>query len=308
MDTYIGDIIDSQRNDTRNGDTEAIATDEFVRFNNAAQRYLFGRITLTYNYAFEKVGDAITTTANEDTYSIDDNLAFGTRITTVWYRPNGIANSEYRLRPTPNRPDRLIQGTRPRYYRRRKGQIILEPAPDNANDTIVPVYERALDTLDIRRARINGTPSSTDITIDAPTAAEAAYFVENTYLCVSDAFGTPLLYNGIISSYSSNVITLTDNVSNYLQTGVALADLDNAYITLGKYTTTHSELPNEAEDYFVEWVNRKLHNIDSSEQFAETDQILTELRDTIVASYYIPDKDVKDFPVSDFDLLIPGYE
>lgn len=307
MDRYIGDIISDQRLDTRNDDTSAISNSDFVRFNQQAQDRLYGLISLAYSYAFEYTAD-INIAANTDAYTVDDNVAFGMRINAVYYSPDGTTSSLRRLRPTPNRPDVLRQGTRPRFYRRRRNQIVLEPIPTQAIGSIRVHYERALDRLALRVARVNGTPSGATITVDNEDSDLTGNLTADEYICICDAYGTPMLYNGIISDFSSPTLTLTADVEDYLETGYTLADLDNGYITVGKYTTTHSSLPNEAEGFFIEWVNRKLHNLDSSEQFDETDRLLAEIRDTIVASYELPDKDVKSFPISDFDLLILEYD
>lgn len=307
MDRYIGDIISDQRLDTRNGDASAIAAADFVRINQQAQDRLYGLISLAHSYAFEYTED-VSIVANQAEYTITDNLAFGTRITQVHYSPDGTTSAFRRLRPTPNRPDVLRSGTRPLFYRRRRNQVVLEPIPDTAQGTLRIVYERPPDRLALRVGQVDGTPSGTDISMDNIDTTEDDNLVTDAYVCISDAYGTPLLYNGIISSWSSPTITLTGNVSDYLESGVALADLDNAWVTVGKWTSTHSSLPNEAEGFLIEWVNRKLHNMDSSEQFDDTDDLLAEIRDTIVASYELPDKEVKPFPISDFDLLIPEYD
>lgn len=313
MQKYIGDIITQQRHDTRNTDVEAHSNDVLLNYNQYAQNRLYGSISLLYNYAFEESQD-VAIVANQSSYEVTDNLAFDSRITSVWYSPDGSEAAFRPLRPTPNRPDRLTTGPRPIFYRRRKNKILIEPTPIVAQGTLRIIYERALDRLALRRGRVNGTPSGTDIDLThssgAPTTDDEALFTENTYVCISDPFGTPLLYNGVISSYNAatDVITLAANVSTYLVSGVTLADLANAYITLGKYSTTHSKLPDEAEGYFIEWVNRKLHAVDSSVQFADTDEMLKEIESTIVQSYRRPDKDVKPFPTVDFDLLITEYD
>lgn len=313
MDKYIGAIITAERHDTRNRDTEAHSDANFLRYNQYAQDRLYGLITLSYNWAFEETIEAAPV-ANEAEYVINDNLAFGTRITNVEYSPNN--DGKYSpIQITPNRYRTLVNSGKPLYYRRRHGRIVIEPTPTTTQGMFRFTYERALDTLALRVGRVNGAPSGTTIdlthsTYGSPTAADEALFVADTYVCISDADGVPMLYNGKISSYNeaTDVITLTANVSDYLVGSYTLADLANGYMTLGKYTTTHSKLPNEAEAFFVEWVNRSLHAIDSSTQFDTSDKMLKELKDTIVASFKFPDKARKSFPIEDFAMLLPGYD
>jgi hypothetical protein len=192
---------------------------------------------------------------------------------------------------------------------------VLDPIPDLSQGVIKVTYERALDRLALRSAQVNGAPSGTTIDLThaafgAPSAADEALLVANQYVCIHDYYGTPMLYNGVIASYNAptDAITLAADVDTYLVNGYTLADLENGYLTIGKYTTTHSKLPNEAEPYFVEWVNRKLHAVESSTQFDDTDEILRELRNNVVAAFRMPDKARKSMPVSNWDILIPGYE
>lgn len=312
MDKYIGDIITEQREDTRNTDVEAIADSRFLRYNQYAQDKIFSYVSLSYSWAFEKT-ILVDPVIDQEEYTINDNLAFGTRINNVEYSINNDANF-LPLSVTPDRYTQLLDAGRPRFYKRRQGSVLIEPIPKTTQGKFRFTYERALDKLALRVGRINGAPSSTTINLnytgEEPTTANEALFVENTYVCISDAFGTPLLYNGIISSYDAgtNVLTLTADVEDYLVTGKTLADLADAYVTLGKYTCTHSSLPNEAENYFIEWVCRKLYNVDDSNQFKNTDQLLKEIMDAIIASFKFSDKARKSFPVHDFDAMIYDYD
>jgi hypothetical protein len=313
MDKYIGDIILAERHDTRNRDTDAHSDEQFLRYNQYAQDRIYALITLSHNWVFEET-ILITPVVGEDTYEINDNLAFGTRITNVEYSLNGT-DRFYPLEVTPNRYRTLATAGRPIYYRRRHGKIVVEPTPDNTNGVFRVTYERSLDTLALRAGRVNGTPSGTTIdlthsTYGAPTTENEALLVEDAYICISDSYGNPLLYNGVISSYNAgtDVITLAANVSSYLTEGTVLADLADGYLTIGKYTTTHSKLPNEAEAFLVEYVNRKLHNVDSSEQFEAANVLLREVTEAIVASFKFPDKARKRFPIEDSQMLIPEYD
>lgn len=313
MDKYIGDIITEQREDTRNTDLESIPESRLLRYNQYAQDRLYGLVTLSFNWAFE-TSTLINLEAGKEEYTVNDNLAFGMRISNVEYSPQ--ANDKFYPIPiTPDRYTQLITSGRPRFYKRRHGSILIEPIPDTTQGVLRITYERALDKLALRAGRINGTPSGATINLNhssygSPTTENEALFIPDTYICISDAYGEPLLYNAVIQSYNSgtDVLTLTSNVENFLVSNKTLADLANGYLTLGKYTTTHSKLPNEAENFFIEWVNRKLHNVDDSDQFDETDMLLQEIANTIVASFKFPDKARKRFPIYDFDLLIPEYE
>lgn len=302
MDRYIGDIIDDERHDTRNVDEEAHSDANMLRYNQYAEKSLYGKIMTGYSWLFEKTIET-SIVADQDEYTVNDNLAYGTRITNVEYKAAG-STRYYPLQVTPDRYRTLLYSGYPRMYRRRHGSIVIEPVPENSQGTLRITYERALDRLALRVAQVNGTPANATIAVDNEDATYTPELVSPNYICITDAYGEPLLYNGVVSSFSSPTITLTADVEDYLVTGKTLADLDNAWVTVGKYSTTHSALPNEAEAYLIEWVNLKLHNIDSSDQFQETNQVLKDISNSIVASLKMPDKARKRFPIDDFDLLI----
>lgn len=313
MDKYIGDIILAERHDTRNRDTDAHSDAQFLRYNQYAQDRLYALITLSHNWVFEET-ILVAPVIGQDAYEINDNLAFGTRITNVEFSVSNDGRY-YPLEVTPNRYRTLSDNGRPLFYRRRHGKVVVEPTPSSTAGMFRITYERSLDNLALRAGRVNGTPSGANIDLThssfgAPSAENEALLVEDAYICICDSYGEPLLYNGVVSSYDSgtDVLTLAASVSTYLLDGVSMAEVADGYLTIGKYTTTHSKLPNEAEAFLVEYVNRKLHNVDSSDQFEATDKLLREITEAIVASFKFPDKARKRFPIEDFQMLIPEYD
>lgn len=307
MDRYIGDLISDQRFDTQNEDTDAISSSQFLRYNQYAQHRLYGRITLGFSWLFE---ETITTAvvADQATYNVEDNLAFGTRITNVEYSETGNTGTWKPLKVTTDRYRDIVTRGRPWEWLRRHGSVVIRPVPDSSTGYLRITYERAMDRLALRVAQINGTPSGTTISTDNIDTTLTSLLTANAFVCVSDINGVPLLYNGIISSWSSPTLTLTANVEDYLETGYSLSDLDNAFITVGKYTTTHSKFPNEAEGYFNEYVNRKINGIEDNDTFDLTEAQLTEQEQMIVAAMKLPDKARKTFPIVDHEMLIPEYE
>ena len=319
MQNYIGDIITNARLDTQNADDiptstnqVGIETKDFLRYANYAQQRLQGKISKVYPSAFiAEIEIAIV--AAQASYSIADHVYLGTRIIKVEYSPTSAVKDYYPLPPT--NPYNTYNGSgMPCAYHRRDGYIIVEPIPATAQGSIRVTYERTLDKLELRRGRINGTPSGavidlTHSTYGAPTAADEALFVAGTYICVSDHYGAPLLYNGIISSYvaGTDALTLSANVSTYLPSGGTLAGLADGYITLGKYTTTHSKLPEDAERYLTEYANRRVGKRELSAGTAGIDAELTDIEQEIVSSYKMADKDVKPIPIADYSYFDFGY-
>jgi len=320
MQTYVGDIIDMARRDTQNftdipttkpasTDTgSGIYTDDFLRYVNWGQQRLLGKILKKYPFAFHSRKE-ISLVASQQAYDVDDNLYLGTKIVKVELSRTGNAKDYYRIPPAhPYFPNNR-EGW-PCAYVRMNGQVLLEPTPSTATGTMRVTFQRALDRLDLRRALVDGTPATTDIVLDtvaggAITALEESYITAARYVCVNDADGIPMLYNGLVASYNggTDTLTLAANVSTYLETGYALADLDAGYLTIGKYTTTHSKLVEDAERYLVEYTNRRMFKREVKDSTTD----LTEIEDEIVANYRVPDMDIKEIPISDYDHMLYPY-
>ena len=314
MDKYVGDLITNQRNDSRNTDTDSISDENFLRYNNYAQERLYNIISKAHRFLYVYSKD-ISIVAGTRAYTIPDNVLADTRIIMVEFSPDGVERNFRRIPPINDRYQLNNSTGQPRAYRRGIKQVILDRIPSVSQGTLRVHYERAMDRLDLRRGRVNGTPSGavidlTSATYGAPTAANEALFTADTYVCVSDNYGTPQLYNGIISSYTAgtDALTLTANVSTYLQGSYTLANLDNGYLTLGKWTTTHSLLHNICEQFIHEYVCRHVFRIDAAGDWDETDKTYKELVGEILSVYETADKDRKTIPIVDYDMMIPGYE
>lgn len=318
MERSISAIIESERADTRNGDTDSITDIHFVRYNQYAQDRLVSLISKKYNWVFLDTVD-LSVTAAQTIYPLNRNVLFGTRIVQVEYSYDGAEANFRRLMPTPNRYQRITTPGRPIYYRRFNGSVEIEPAPDITQGTLRVTYERQRDRLDIKRGKVNGTPSGAVINLVDPftggnlttetqlllTATDPTF---QRYICISDLDGTRLLTNGVVSSSTATSVTLAANVSTYLESGVVLADLANMMLTTGKYSSTHSELPNECERYFTEYTNRRVMLRDSNVDWDQVDAELQAIEAELVDSFGVPDKDIKHIPISDWEIWIPGYE
>lgn len=318
MEKSLSAIIEAERADSRNGDTDSIPDVDFVRYNQYAQDRLVSLISEAHNWVFLETVD-LAVTASTTLYSLNRNVIFGTRIVMVEYSYDGAERNFRRLMPTPNRYQRLTSPGRPTYYRRRNGQVEIEPPPAVTEGTLRVTYERQRDKVDIKRGKVTGTPASATINLTDPftgstlstetqallTATDKSF---QRYICISNLDGTRLLTNGVISSSTSGTVVLAANVSTYLESGVVLADLANMMLTVGKYSSTHSELPDECERYLTEYTNRRVMTRDSNVDWDQVDAGLQEIEQDIVMSFKLPDKDVKSIPISDWAIMIPGYE
>ncbi len=315
MQRYADLILSDIRDDTKNADDIPSSSDEvgipdaaFLRAMNWAQQRLQGRVSRKHYMSF--LGKkTVSIVADQAEYTIPDHVYLGTRIIRVRYSRTGLSTDYQRMAPI-NPHFYYGRGGPPiGYYRKTINdgdscKIVLEPVPTEASGSLEFLYERALDKMDLRRAQVNGTPSGTDIIVDNLHADFATDILPSSgtrFICISDADGVVQLYNGEVSSYSGSTITLAANVSTYLEEGVALADLDNSFITIGKWTSTHSKLPEDAERYIMEYATRRILKRDQSEEAFEISKELKDIEEEIIDSYEILDKETHDFPTSIYE-------
>lgn len=316
MDIYIGDLISNCRADTQNAndipstsDFVGIETSAFLRYANFAQDRLQGKITKKYPFAF-MTRKEIDIVAAQELYSIPDNVSLNTKIITVEYSRTGNASDYVRLAPgnmynRNNRP-----GQHPTNYTRFDGQVLLEPQPQVAGGKIRVSYVRALDRTDIRRGTvdavtINGSNQVTALSLSTTDDDETELVKLSTqYICVSDKAGTIKAYNIPVSGYNTGTgnFTLVGTPTLGDDETITVGD----YVTIGRYTTTHSKLPNEAERYLTEYVNRRIKKRDSSKDVQDLDMELKDIEKDIIENYSVPDLDVKSIPIIDRDIMLGG--
>lgn len=315
MQTYIEDIISNARVDTRNADDiptttnqVGITTPSFLRYANWAQQRLQGRISKVYPFVFEAQKE-IDMVASQASYSIPDHVYLGTRIRKVEYSHSGVSADYYPI--TPTNPYNTYNRTGvPCAYHRRDGFIILEPAPIASIGKIRVTYERTLDRLDIRRGTITARTIAggqiTALTIDIATDDETAINSPiSKYFCVNDENGNVTMYNVPYTSYNSGTGVFTMSPYTYLSGETAEV---GSYITIGKYTTTHSKLVEDAERYLTEYISRRVFKRESSADAAAIEAELIDIENEIISSYKVADKDVKPIPLVDYSYFDMGYE
>ena len=304
MDKYIGDILTGADTDTRNDSFAGITRNDALRYANYAQDHLFSAITRKYPYSFvtSKIRSIV---AGQEYYAPVDKIYLGTRIIKVEYSADGVNNWQRVLPTNPYARSRLRTG-RPYYYHRENGQIRIEPIQQSAQGFLKIYYERDPDRLDLRRAVVSVLPTGPNISLVSVDSSVS--FTSGQYICISDFYGTPLLYNGVILGYSSPIITLAADASAYMVSGFNTSDLVGKYVTVGKYTSTHSSLDNTAERYISEYVTRRMYKRDARVDESAITKELLPIESDIIAAYEIADEEVKGFPIIDHDVLVFPYE
>jgi hypothetical protein len=242
--------------------------------------------------------------ASTESYDLPVEIMYSNKLVSVQYSHNGEDQYYHPLEPVHIMNRRGIEGYPTHYFRIGKS-IFLQPIPQTSGATLRAAYYRRLDDLDIKRATINGTPAGAAIAVETT----GGYFldtyglVNGAYVCVTDIDGNVLLRNGRVLTFLSPTLTLADDVATYLEPGYALADLDGAFITLGKNTTTLSRLPDECERYLRVYTQKRILTVNESNSSVEEDQELKGILQDILQNYGDEDRDIVPWPVSDWELM-----
>lgn len=287
--------------------TTGISTEDFLRYYNWAQERIFALILEKNPNSFqgEKIIDIV---ANQEAYTIPDNVYLGERIVNVEYSPTGDARDYYKIFEA----SISFRDTYPQNYAfnyiRRNGQILLRPMPSAGGDKLRVVYERMIDRLDTRRGTVTArtlsatqlTALTIDIATDDPTQISG---VADKYLCVCNKDGVVQMYNIPYTSYDNTTGVFTLPAFTF-QTGETVAVGD--YITVGQYTTTHSALRNICEKYLAAYCNWTILGRDAAtaakaKYFESTLQLIEE---EIERAYLDPDKDEHQIQICNAELML----
>lgn len=311
-------IVYSAREQSKNLDYEIDATtgatvsgisdDVFLEWVDHAQDHLQAAILASYPNEFVE-SITINLVGGTDEYSILDRVFVNNKIISVEYSHSG-RDSDYMPLDQGSFRDRNSDSGYPRFYIRRGRKIIVNPTPSDSSGTLRVHYYRELDDLDIRRGVVNGVPSGSALVVNgatdaAPSAVEELRFAAAEYVCICNALGEPMLYNAQVVSYNagSNTFTFAAAVSTYLITGYALADLDNQYVTLKAYSTTHSKLPDNCERYIQTYAQKRgLSNDKQNADITEDAELLLMERD-ILQSFAEDSRDIQGFQIIDEEIM-----
>lgn len=303
------ELVVNVRGDTRNEDAPTsasrlgIPSSDFVRYLNYAQERCQSLVLKTNPGAFRS--EYITNTiAGTEAYTVPDRVFSGERIINVQYSLDGTDRAYTDL------PERALNNRNtnsyflPAFYIRRSSSVLINPIPSSSASKLRIAYERQVDSLALRNGLIGSTGAST-IVLTAPTTEQQALLTTNTYICISKFDGTVLLRNALISTFTAGTtITVVGTVTSYLVTGFVAADLVGAYVTVGRYTTTHSTLSDICERYLEVYCGMKIFMRDSGNDVTESKAELEMLEQDIVQTYQDSYRDEMSIQIDNSSMIL----
>lgn len=285
-----------------------IQDSEIIRALSNAQDRIAALILNTYPKLYLVTKD-IETVANQKLYDYPVDLFLDSRIETMWFSRDGNERYFFKIDKLESYERRFGQNGSPIGYTLQKKQFGLEPTPLSSGGLVRMLYQKAFAQLDKRRGSIGDVVLDTDaltittISIDTESTytEEMTYLQNKEYICICDKDGNIKMKSIPISEINqeSGLITIDPSFVFDSDETIAVGD----YVVGGKYSSTHSELSDNVERYFIEFAKWRVQRRDSSDDSRETNQELKDMEAEIISSYANANKDVTYVPVIDTDYL-----
>lgn len=279
----------------RQTDNETIGTDqgmsdeEIIRYLNDAQDDIYGDIVNTFRGKFY-AQEVIAVSANTPTYDTPSKAFMDDQIAMLEWSLTGLDRDYRALKRVTMRERCSVEGWPSRYAVSNK-KIYLWPVPVSPQGNIRVTYNKKVPTLDKRRAQVNVATIAagvlTGLTLKgvggaAISATEVTAFSNNDYLCVVSSSGAILCEAVEYTAVSAlGVVTLATN--HTLLTGETVPT--GAYVVLGDYATTHSEMPDDIENYLMAYAAWAIYKRDSNSDLVPQQQTMVAMKQSILENY-----------------------
>jgi len=288
--------------------TKGIEQNTLLEYINDAQDRAQALISSSYAL-FNIKEDIQSTVVDQEAYSITDYRVYiNNRFVSFEISSSGNLQDYCRLKKS-NFHARNNNTGLPEEYLRRGASVLLNPIPDSTAYKLRVNYEAEVEDLDIRRGKIAsiigaGTPVSpiTSITLasSSPTPdgtdTVLADLEVGDYICVVDKDGNRIAKNLPVTGYSSLVITVDSFELGINDTLPAVGD----YVCVGKYKTTHSELPDTFDNYLVLYVIWRILGRKGSTAFSKAaEAALVAKEKEILEAYVSLGQEIQEIPYLD---------
>lgn len=288
-------LIDQSRKSTGSTeytDTTGIQDEEFIQAANDAQERIKSLILQAHAEAFE-------TTEEEDivngqkTYSLPSNTYLQIRVMKVELSESGLED-DYSM---------LVQR---RDFDRRGSEIVLKfkPSTGKLRFTIQKTFPR----IEKRRGKVSAvtldsaTSTITSLTLDPSVSLDSEEIVDEGYITIVDKDGVVKMKNIPVSAVNTTSGEVTLDGSFTYESGETIA-VGN-WVTIGKNSSTHCQLPDELERYLIAFMNWRILKRDSSNDSVEENAELKEMEDEIIGAFSEPDMALDHIPISNTEWLV----
>lgn len=258
IDGLIQEARAASRNSANPDGTFAIPDEEFLRWANEAQ--IRAQAIILQAHAGARpfaYSEEVALVAGQEGYSPTKRLYLNRGVHQVRYSASGLAG-DYVLLSQRNFINRnLNTGNFLDGYYQKAGQVCVIRPPASSAGTLELLYDKSIDDLDKRRAKVVSTtgaaPAYGEIILalsPTPDNSSTPWNLSTVeYVSICDSHGNPKCQNIPVESYESASRTLTISAGYSAKTGEAIDAGD--WLTFHKWTVTHSQLPDEWEPYLI---------------------------------------------------------
>lgn len=301
-------IIAQIRRQSKNedfGPNSGISQEEILYYVNEGLADLQAAIVNEHEVAFVTEG-FIDTVANQEVYSLPNNMLDHGGILTVEYSDSGNDQYYYKLDPLHPRERSTRVSASPSFYIRRSNTILLRPVPaSSVVNGLRLQYIKRLDKLDIRRGLVNAVSFSgntiTNLTVSLSTVTNPNGFDQDDYICVVDKDGNVKTRNIRFDSFDTNTGEIVVSAGYEKLTSETITPGED-YIVVGKNTSSHQlDIDESIERYLIQYATVKVQQSDSNNDSQEAIQNLMMLKQQIIDSYAQMDEDFMSIPETNSD-------
>lgn len=301
---YVGEHLRLVREHTSNSsfseDTstgavlEGISDRLILTYMNDALQFLQSRIINVYEFAFVEE-DIQNVVADQEEYSISDNLFLTNRIVSVEYSRSGALQDYYPLSPVTIQERKTRSGD-PFQYIRRKKKVLINYIPSNAFGKLRINYQRAIDKLYTRIGQLTSA-TTTSIVLDNDSYYDELACERTQHLCIVDQYGTVKDYNVVVTSFNDSTRTFTIPTTT-------LSGTTGDFVVPGKYVSTHlqDDMPDRAWDYIRGFASYRIYHKDSNTDAFNEKPETKMLLDDIVDAFSQMSDDHHGIPIIDYEL------
>jgi hypothetical protein len=283
-------------------DTQGVSDEEILGYLNDAQDHLQEAISNAGLQVFY-TSTTIPIVANQEFYSFPELTFTGGRVRTIEYSSSGRGEDWGFLsrRNAQNRDSYACDGPWG-YIPLADGFYLVNPVRHDRGFLRI-CYEEQLFDMDKRRGEVSSAVIIED-PITLISELQSVSLIDNTtihpdslesndYFCVCDKDGTVKVFAAPITSYAAGTRTIL--TSKTVTEPVLLGD----FVTVGKYTSTHSGLPRVCERYLLAYSQVAAQDRDSMQIPVTQNQRLVDIEKSILDTFADRDQDVKPYPMID---------
>lgn len=287
-----------------------IRDDEFLQYFNDGQARLQSLISNARDtskiFVTEKIISAV---AGQEEYTIPDRILFNKSIEQIEFSYDSTAANYMRLQKCGFYNRKTDSSSYPIGYYRRQNKFYPIPIISSSGGSFRVMYERTLDALDVRRGQVSSVAGLTSTgftslvltgasgTGNPDTSSSPANLTNIDYVCICDKDGTVTARNIPVGSFNTSTNTLTPSGGYTFSTGETIAV--GSYLTFHKYTTTHSQLPDDCERYLLAYCHQAILHRDSSNDWTEGNDVLERIEKDIIASMKKQTGELQEIPQLD---------